>query len=203
MKTVCLTDCVLFTLGINNKESLWKRSHITDATEVKLKLQKLLVLKSLLLLRKSCHTTILYHCLKLLKALNAGTHGNKVGKHTTKPTLVDIRHICTSSLSSNWLLSLLLGANKKNSATLRCNILQKSVSSICAKHSLLKVKNVNAVTITKNVWLHLRVPTTSLVTIVATSIQKSLNSNLCSHFYLHWLFLRTSSSLVKTTQHLA
>ncbi len=49
------------------------------------------------------------------------------------------------------------------------------------KHGL-QGQNVNAVALTKDVWLILEVPTTGLVTIVATSIQKESGCNLCSHF---------------------
>ena len=105
-------------LGVDDEESLRDGLHVTDAAEVALELLELLGQHGLLLLAASGHAAVLDHGLELLHAVNAGTHGNEVGEHAAKPSLVNEGHATTLGLRGDRLLGLLLGANKQNLATL-------------------------------------------------------------------------------------
>ena len=90
-------------------------------------------------------------------------HRGEVCEHAAKPTEVDVRLANAICMALHWLLSLLLRTNKEDgTAVLYCRT-HKAVCSINAIKSLLKIDYVDAVSLTKDESLHLRVPTTRLV----------------------------------------
>ena len=94
---------------------------------------------------------------------------------------MDVGHAAALGLGGNGLLSLLLGADEEDLAALGSGLLQKGVGLVGAEHGLLEVEDVDAVALTEDVGLHLGVPATGLVAIVAASVKQGLDSNLSSH----------------------
>src|SRR4051794_4991957 len=79
------------------------------------------------------------------------------------------------------LLRSALGTNKQNLFLLRGHLLNQSQGFIERRHSVLKVNNMDIVTCTEDVFTHLWVPVTGLVTEVDTGGQH------IAHAYL-WHF---------------
>ena len=175
-------NCDLLTIGIDNEYHIRNLFHVANTVEVGLQLSKFLAKQNLLFLRKNFHATIRLHCFKLFHALNARANSNEVGQHTAKPASVYVRHTATVCCISNRLLSLLFGAYEQNRATLFSATRYCGVSSVQTVEGFLQIDDVDVATITEDIGLHLRIPTTGLMTEVGACIKQGLDSNFCHVF---------------------
>ena len=71
-----------------------------------------------------------FECFEFLEASDALADGSEVGEHATQPTLGHVRHTYATSLLNDGLLSLLLGADIKNAATVGNSLFDELVSII-------------------------------------------------------------------------
>ena len=179
-----LLDGVLLALGVDDEKGGRGALELTGATEVGLQLGELLTQDSLLLLAAQGHGAVGDHALELLEAVDAGADGHEVGEHAAEPALVDVRHVGALGGGLHGLLSLLLGADEEDLATLGSGLLQEGVSLVGLDDGLLEVEDVDVVALTEDERLHLGVPTTGLVTEVAASLEQGTDVNLGSHVYL-------------------
>ena len=162
----------MFFLRVNDEDSLWALSHMTDSVEVLLQLGQFTALQKSFLLWHECKLAGLQQTLKFNHFLNALVNRFEVCQHATQPTLVDIRHATLFSKAGDRVLCLLLSADEKDRTTVGDQIANESVGSLDTYESLLKIDDVNIVALSKDEAIHLGVPTTGLVTEVNSGFQQ-------------------------------
>ena len=86
--------------------------------------------------------------------------------------MVDIVLTGTSCFFSNCVLGLFLGPNEQEDTTVLSFFFNKIVSVVDHLNGLLQIDDVDAITFRKDIRLHLRVPTTGLMTKMYTSFKK-------------------------------
>ena len=86
--------------------------------------------------------------------------------------MVDVRHVNALCLVLNGFLSLLLGTDEQDVATVSDSLLDELESLVDVGQGLLQVDDVDAIALGEDETLHLRVPTTGLVTEVDTCIEQ-------------------------------
>ncbi len=96
--------------------------------------------------------------------------GLEVGQQTTQPTLVDVGLAHAGCLLGNGFLSLLLRSHEQDGATVCHRFLDELIGTVNKAQRLLQVDDVNPAALSKNKTLNFRVPATSLVTEVDTTI---------------------------------
>ena len=183
----------LLLLRIYNEDRVRKNLHLLDATDVSLKLLPLLLDQRNFLLRKNVEGAILCHLLDLLQTLDTSLDGLEVCKHTAEPSLVYVELTTTKSLCLYSILCLLLGTYEKNSTTVLYDLYHRVVGIVYHLYGLLKIDDVDTVTLCVDVRSHLRVPSSCLMTKVYASLKELLHSN-CTHFNTSWLFLPSQPS---------
>ena len=100
----------------------------------------------------------------------------EVGQHAAQPAVIHIRHTNALGFFLNCFLSLLLGANEENIATMCNSLLNEVVGLVNVSKSLLEINDVNTVAFSEDETLHLRIPTAGLMTKVCTCIKQLLHS---------------------------
>jgi hypothetical protein len=85
-------------------------------------------------------------------------------------------------LFRNRFLGLALGTDKQHGTAVARNLTHETAGFAEHLQSLLQIDNVNAVALSEDVFLHLGIPTTRLVTEVNTGLQQLLHGNFNRHF---------------------
>ena len=161
--------------GVNDEHCAGELLHFLDAAEVLLELFHLAHVLHDFLLGKHIEGAVLLHLLELSKAIDTGAHGLEVGEHAAEPTCVDIVHTYAGSLFLDCLCRLLLGADEQDALTVCCNVANEVVSLFELFDGLLKVDDVDAVTLHVDILGHLGVPAAGLVAEVDTGFQQLLH----------------------------
>ena len=163
--------------GVNNEHAAGQFLHFFDTAEV---LHELFTKSAELndfLLGEKIEIAVRFHFVDLVELCNTGLDGLEVGEKTAEPTLVDIEHFAALCFLFDALLSLLLGADKKNGAVVHRNIANEIVGFVNLFYGFLKVDDVDTVALGEDVFLHLRIPTAGLVTEMYACFQKLLHRN--------------------------
>ena len=95
--------------------------------------------------------------------------------------MINEKRTAALRLFGDRFLCLALRANKQNGLALPRHVAHKAACLAEHLQSLLQINNVNAVALAENVLLHLRVPTTRLVTEMNAGLQKFLHCNFNCH----------------------
>src|SRR5690606_19699433 len=98
-----------------------------------------------------------------LQTLDGRLDGLEVGHHAAQPTAVDVGHAAALSFFGHDLTSGALGADEQYLATTGGNLTQVFLRLEVLDDALLKVDDMNLVTLTEDIRSHLRVPVTGLV----------------------------------------
>ena len=114
-------------------------------------------------LRQDFESAISFHSFEFLQAVNALLDRLEVSHHAAQPTFVDIEHVSAESFFFDSFLSLLLRTNEEDALAFSGNVTQECVCFINLLNGLLQVDDVDTVTLRKDVFSHLRVPTAGLV----------------------------------------
>ncbi len=149
--------------------------HVADTTESAVQLGHLTREHEDFLLGATLEATGLLHGLELLEAEKTLVDGGEVGEHAAEPTLVDVGHPDASGLGRDGLLGLLLGADEQDGAAVGNGLLDEFVRLVDVRQRLLQVDDVDAVAVGEDESLHLRVPTTGLVTEVRAAVEQLLH----------------------------
>ena len=139
-------------------------SHFLDAAKVLLKLLPLFVELCDFLLGKYVECAVLGHSFDLLETLDPALDGLEVCEHAAQPSLVYIVHAAALSLSLDCVLCLLLGAYEEDGSALLSDLEYCSVSLVNLYDRLLKVDDVDPVSLCEDVGSHLGVPASCLMT---------------------------------------
>ena len=180
----------LFLLRVNYEDCIRDTWHILDTAKVLLKLLPLLLQLDNFLLWQYIKGTVLRHGLDLTKTSDSALDGLEVSKHTTKPSLVYIIHTTSLCLSCYCILCLLLCSYEKDVSALCSNVEDSLVSFVNLAYRLLQVDDVDTVSLGIDVWSHLRVPSSGLMSKMNTSFKQLLHRNNAHVFTLLWFVFR-------------
>ena len=150
-------------LRINDEDRVRKLLHIADTAKVLLELLKLLLELKDFLLRQDFKCSVFCHGLDFLHACDTALDRLEVRQHTAEPSLIDVIHAAALSFRTDRVLRLLLCSHEEDLAAVLNNINNCVVSVIDHAYRLLKVDNVDAVTLCVDVRLHLGVPASCLM----------------------------------------
>jgi len=96
-------------------------------------------------------------------------------RRPTQPALVDVGLADARGLLRDDLLSLLLGADEEDGATVGDRLLGELVGLVDVRQGLLQVDDVDAGALREDEALHLRVPATGLVSEVDAAVEQLAN----------------------------
>src|SRR5699024_7319818 len=119
--------------------------------------------------------TQLFHLVDLVESFNTCLDCLVVCKSTTQPSVVDVVHSASFSFLLNCSLSLFLSSYEQDGLAGCSDVTYKLVSNFCLRFCLLKVNDVNVISFSVDVLLHLGVPSSGLVSEVNTCFQKALH----------------------------
>jgi predicted AlkP superfamily pyrophosphatase or phosphodiesterase len=102
--------------------------------------------------------------------------------------MIDVELTATVSFFSDRFLGLSFGSYEQDITTAFGYFTNEIVSSLKTFNGLLKVDDINTVSLRKDEWLHLWVPAPGLVTEVYSTFQKLFHTYYC-HVNPSWIFL--------------
>ena len=153
---------------VYDEEGVRQLVHISDRAERKLELSTLTRDLELLALGEVIKRTISSHLIDLGHLLDGLADRSEVGEHTTGPALRDVRHTyCLSQLSDS-ALELLLRSYEEDLLASLCQALSDFCCFVDLNNSLVKVDDVDVVTLHEDIWSHSCIPLTGEVTKVGT-----------------------------------
>ena len=144
---------------------------------------------------QSFQTTIITHRLNIFQTTNRLLNSLEICKHSTKPAVVNVWHTRTLCLFAHSLLSSTLGSNKQDLAILGCNTTNEVHCILKHWQCLLKVDDMDFVTIPKNIWGHLWIPKTGLVAKMDTGFKHLSHRN--GHIFSLSIFSQLFDLIVK------
>ena len=159
-------------MWIHNVHYVWDTRHVFDTAQEFFKTSALFVQQCNFFLRKNFKSSIFFHAFDFFQTSDTFLDCSPVSKGTTQPTVVDEVLTCTNSFFCNSISSLFLSTYEQDHRIVCSCITHEVVCLVCIFYSLLQVDNVDSVTFSEDVLSHLRVPATSLVTEVYTSLKK-------------------------------
>src|SRR5690606_27423507 len=144
---------------------------VADTTQALVQLGELTLLDQELLLGEALGGVVEVELFELLHARQALRDRLEVGEETTEPTLVDVGLSDALSLLGDSALSLLLGSNEQDGATVGDRLLDIVVGLVDVGERLLQVDDVAAAALGQDETLHLRVPAAGLVSEVNAAVK--------------------------------
>ncbi len=163
----------MLLLGVHDPDGAGHLLHLADTTEGLLQLGLLAREHEKLLLGQTGRGDVLeVDLLELLEALQTLVDGREVGEHAAQPALVDEGHADAGGLLGDGLLRLLLRADEHDRAAVGDGLLDELEGAVDVRQRLEQVDDVDAVALREDEALHLRVPTTGLVTEVDAALQQ-------------------------------
>ena len=174
-KDVCFLDCDTLFAWVNDEDDVWNFFHVLDTTKVLFQFLHLVLHTDNFFFCILLKRTVSFHTLKFFKSLNTSLNSFEVSKHTTKPSLINVEHTTSLSFSFNGLLCLLLSTYKKYCTTFCNSVFDCVVRIVYKANSFLKVDDVDAITLSVDVLLHFRVPSSCLVSEVNTCFKQLLH----------------------------
>jgi small subunit ribosomal protein S2 len=173
VKLAGLTNRDVLLLGVDDPDSAGNALHVTDTTEGLLELGVLALEDQELLLGETGTGHIREVDLaELLHPLKALVDGLEVGQHAAEPALVHVGHAHAGGLLGNGLLGLLLRTDEEDAAAVGNRLLDELEGAVDVVQRLQEVNDVDAVALREDEALHLRVPTTGLVTEVDAALKQ-------------------------------
>ena len=145
--------------------------HAAEPTEVALELRELPIEQKGFLLDHRIELARGLHALVLEHLADALGHRLEVGEHAAEPTLVHVGHAALLGVAAHGILRLLLGADEQDRAATGDEVADVAVGGFHSTERLLEVDDVDAVALTEDETLHLRVPPAGLVTEVGAGFE--------------------------------
>src|SRR3546814_1505778 len=100
-----------------------------------------------------------------------------VGEHAAQPVMVDkvlARFACSLG---NWVLRLTLGSDEQHLAAMRHCLRHEIQRAREKRHGLGQVKNMYAIPLAEDVWLHARIPAVCLVAEMRAGLNQLLHGD--------------------------
>jgi len=117
----------------------------------------------------------LFHLFDLLESPDRFANGLEVRQRSAQPPLVDVEHAAAAGLLEHRVLRLLLGADEEHATAAGGHVADERVGLAELLEGLLQIDDVDAVALTEDVLLHLRVPALGLVAEVHPGLQQFLH----------------------------
>ena len=181
-------DGIVLLARVNHEQGAGELLHVLHAAEILLELFHLAEVLHDFLLGEHVEGAVFLHLLQLGQTVHAGTHGLEVGEHAAEPAGVHIVHADAGGLFTDGVRGLLLGADEEDGIAVLRQLADELISLFQLLHGLLKVDDVDAVTLTIDVLGHLGVPASGLVTEVDTGFQQLLHGYYCHFCFLLFCF---------------
>src|SRR5207244_7272527 len=105
------------------------------------------------------------------KASEAALECREVGEEPAEPALVDVVHPALLRFFGHDVLRLALGADEEDRLSVRGKIGQELFGFAEPLHRLVQIDDVDAVPLSENVFLHLRIPALRLVAEMYAGLQ--------------------------------
>ena len=168
---LCFLDADVLLSRIYYEDHIRQLLHFLNTADILLQLLHLFLDLYNFLLGKYIEGSVCFHLLILLQSLNTGLDGLEVCQHTTQPSLVNEVHTAALSLCLDRILCLLLCTYKEDLAALSNSIKYCLVSLVHLYNGLLKIDDVDPVSLCVDVLRHLGVPTSCLVSEMNTCLE--------------------------------
>ena len=159
-------------MWVNNEHYIWNAWHVSDTAQEFFKTCTLFVQQCYFFLRKHFESSIFFHAVDFFQTSDTFLDCTPVCKSSTQPTVVDVVLTSADSFVFNSFSSLFFSTYEQDNCVVCCSITNEVVCLVSQFYSLLQVDNVDTVTFCEDVLSHLRIPATSLVTEVYTSLKK-------------------------------
>ena len=186
--------CNGFLLRVYDKDAAGHTLHVLDTAKVSFQLVAFLKHLGNFLLGEVFQFSATFHSVDLVESFDTRFDGLVVGKSTAEPTIVHVVHAATLSFRLDGFLSLLFGADKQDGLALSSDVTYECVCDFGLSNRLLKVDDVNIVTLCVDILFHFGVPSSCLVTEVYTAFKKLFHRYNCHFSFLLKLFMFLTSS---------
>src|ERR1700691_3649002 len=174
------THCDHFGVRVDHEHGIGKRRHVFDTGEVLQQVLQLAIQARTFLLRKLRHAPVFGHCLQQLESLDRLLQGGPVGERAAEPAVVHVEHPAALGFFRDRFLSLAFRSQEQDALALSRLFGYVACSLTEQLEGLLQVNNVDSVALSENVFLHLRIPASSLVAKMNAGLQKLLHRNFDS-----------------------
>ena len=164
-------------LGVDHEDRVGRAVERADAAQVALELGQLALELEAFLLDHLVGLAGRDLTLELVHLRHAGVHRLEVGEHAAEPAVVDVGRVGAIGLLLDRLLRLLLRADEEHVATVLDGVAHEAVRGVDPLQRLLEVDDVDAVALTEDEALHLRVPAPGLVSEVDAGLQQLLHGD--------------------------
>ena len=162
---------------VNDEHRVGQSVHSLDTAVVSFEVVHLLDERSDFLFRKEIEGSVLLHFFERDETVYRLLDGLEVGEHTARPSFINKVHTRTLGLVLDSVRRLLLGAYKKERSLVGDKVADKHISLIELLYSLLKVDDVETVSLGEDVFSHLRVPSSGVVSEMNTGFKQLLKCN--------------------------
>src|SRR5262245_36462825 len=169
----------LLLARIDDEDGGRQHLHALDADQCLLQLLALAVELERLLLRQALEFTGFLHLLDLLEAADRLSDRLEVRERPAQPPLIDVEHSAAAGLFEHRVLGLLLGADEEHVATAGGRVANEAIGLAELLEGLLEIDDVDAVALSEDVLLHLRVPALGLVAEMHSGLQQFLHCQGC------------------------
>ena len=168
-------DGNLFLARVDDEDRVGQARHAADALEVLLELPAFLLEPRDFLLRQRLVAAVGDHRFQVAEAREAALNGVEVGQQPAQPALVHVVHAAADGFFGDDVLRLPLGADKQDRLAFGGQVGDEVLGFLEQLDRLAEIKNVDAVALAENVFLHLRVPALRLVPEVHSGFQQILH----------------------------
>ena len=151
-------DSRVFTAHVDDEEQIRDARHVADTTQKHIQALDFSFQTQGFSLGHFGEITAVPHPLQAFQFIDPLADGDPVGQGSAQPASRNPGHTTAGRLHLNGLLSLTLGAHKKDCAALGDGIPHQGVSIFQSFNSLLQVDDVNVVPLSEDKRLHSRVP---------------------------------------------
>ena len=174
-------DTDIFSANVDNEDGLGYLGHIPHAGEILFQTVQCIAEPNALFLGQHPEITLVSLLLKFEHVGNTSLDRLEVGHRATQPALVDVHHAAPFSFALNHLLRLALGANEEDFAALGHQINHLLVDIVNHAQGLLKVDDVDAVSLGEDVPFHRGVPAPGLMPEMDSRLEKGFHGEVLPH----------------------
>src|SRR5690606_29872404 len=182
-----------FFAWVNDVHNVRKTVHVTGSAEELDEASMFFLELDDFFLRKDFESSFFFHALDCFHAVNALLDRTEVRQKAAEPALVDVVLASAFRFFTDCILCLFFSSDEEHFAAFCTSLAHEVVCFLKFLDRLLKVDDVDAVTLHEDVFLHLRVPAACLVTEVDTCFKKLFHCDNCHFCYLRLVFWSSAS----------
>ena len=127
------------------------------------------------LLGKKIELAVGFHSIDSVQSCHSASYSLEVCEHAAQPSVADIVHAAALCFGLDRILSLLLCSDKKNSLIIHRDITDEIIRFFYFFDCLLKIDDVNPVSLCEDEFLHFGIPSAGLMSEMNTGFQELLH----------------------------